>query len=65
MRRNKVTVVGSGAVGSTAAHWIASKELADVVLLDQVAGLPQGVALDLASSGPVEGFDLKKRMNSS
>jgi malate dehydrogenase len=59
MRRNKVTVVGSGAVGSTAAHWIASKELADVVLLDQVAGLPQGVALDLASSGPVEGFDLK------
>lgn len=59
MRRNKVTVVGSGAVGSTAAHWIASKELADVVLLDQVAGLPQGVALDLSSSGPVEGFDLK------
>ncbi|MBX3082384.1 MAG: malate dehydrogenase [Anaerolineae bacterium] len=58
MRRNKVTVVGSGAVGSTAAHWIASKELADVVLVDQVQGLPQGVALDLASSGPVEGFDL-------
>jgi malate dehydrogenase len=59
MRRNKVTVVGSGAVGSTAAHWIASKELADVVLMDQVPGLPQGVALDLASSAPVENFDLK------
>jgi malate dehydrogenase len=58
-RRNKVTVVGSGAVGSASAHWIASKELADVVLMDQVQGLPQGVALDLASSGPVEGFDLK------
>jgi malate dehydrogenase len=58
-RRNKVTVVGSGAVGSAAAHWIASKELADVVLVDQVQGLPQGVALDLASSAPVEGFDLK------
>src|SRR5260370_91291 len=58
MRRNKVTVVGAGAVGSTAAHWIASKELADVVLTDIAQGLPQGVALDLASSGPVEGFDL-------
>src|SRR5258708_17114270 len=57
--RKKVTVVGSGAVGSTAAHWIASKELADVVLTDVVQGLPQGVALDLAESGPVEGFDLK------
>jgi malate dehydrogenase len=56
--RKKVTVVGAGAVGSTAAHWIASKELADVVLTDLVQGLPQGVALDLASSGPVEGFDL-------
>src|SRR5215471_413332 len=57
--RKKVTVVGSGAVGSAAAHWIASKELADVVLTDVVQGLPQGVALDLAESGPVEGFDLK------
>ncbi|MBE2195816.1 MAG: malate dehydrogenase [Anaerolinea sp.] len=59
MRRNKVTVVGAGAVGSTSAHWIATKELADVVLVDLVNGLPQGVALDLASSGPVEDFDLK------
>lgn len=57
--RKKVTVVGAGAVGSSAAHWIVSKELADVVLTDLVQGLPQGVALDLAESGPVEGFDLK------
>jgi len=57
--RKKVTVVGSGAVGSTAAHWIASKELADVVLTDVVQGLPQGIALDLSQSGPVEGFDLR------
>jgi len=56
--RKKVTVVGSGAVGSAAAHWIASKELADVVLTDIVQGLPQGIALDLAQCGPVEGFDL-------
>lgn len=57
--RKKVTVVGSGAVGSAAAHWIVSKELADVVVTDIVKGLPQGIALDLAQSGPVEGFDLK------
>jgi len=56
--RKKVTVVGSGAVGSSAATWIASKELADVVLTDVVQGLPQGVALDLSQCGPVEGFDL-------
>jgi len=58
-RRNKVTVVGAGFVGSTAAHWIASKELADVVLVDIVEGMPQGKALDLAQAGPVEGFDCK------
>ncbi|MBO9309575.1 MAG: malate dehydrogenase [Chloroflexi bacterium] len=57
--RKKVTIVGAGAVGSTAAHWIVSKELADVVLVDVVQGLPQGIALDLAQAAPVEGFDLK------
>lgn len=56
--RKKVTVVGAGAVGSTSAHWIASKELADVVLVDVVQGLPQGIALDLFCAGPVEDFDL-------
>jgi malate dehydrogenase len=58
-RRNKVTVVGAGNVGATAAHWIASKELADVVLVDIVEGMPQGKALDLAQSGPVEDFDVR------
>lgn len=59
MRRNKVTVVGAGNVGATCAHWIASKELADVVLVDIVEGMPQGKALDLMQSSPVEDFDLR------
>ncbi|QQS42559.1 MAG: malate dehydrogenase [Acidobacteriota bacterium] len=58
-RRNKVTVVGAGNVGATAAHWIASKELADVVLVDIVEGVPQGKALDLAQAAPIDGFDVK------
>jgi malate dehydrogenase len=57
MRRAKVTVVGGGFVGSTAAHWIASKELADVVLIDINGEMAAGKALDLLQSGPVEGFD--------
>ncbi len=57
-RRHKVTIVGAGNVGATCAHWIASKELADCVLVDIVEGMPQGKALDLRQSGPVEGFDL-------
>jgi len=56
-KRAKVTVVGGGFVGSTAAHWIASKELADVVLIDINGEMAQGKALDLAQAGPVEGFD--------
>lgn len=56
--RSKVTIIGAGFVGSTAAHWIATKELADVVLIDIVEGVPQGKALDLAEAGPIEGFDL-------
>ena len=55
--RKKVTVVGSGNVGATAAHWIAAKELADVVLLDVVEGVPQGKALDLLQAMPVEKRD--------
>ena len=57
-KRNKITVVGAGNVGATAAHWIASKELADVVLVDIVDGVPQGKALDLAETAPIEGFDV-------
>src|SRR3982075_4490703 len=55
--RKKVTVVGSGNVGATAAHWIASKELADVVLIDIVEGLPQGKGLDLLEAMPIEKRD--------
>src|SRR3954465_6485256 len=57
--RNKVTVVGAGNVGATAAHWIASKELADVVLVDIFEGTPQGKSLDLAQAAPIDGFDVK------
>lgn len=55
--RNKVTVVGAGHVGATTAQRIAEKELADVVLVDIVEGMPQGKALDLLQTGPVEGYD--------
>src|SRR2546421_5008470 len=58
-KRNKVTVVGAGNVGATAAHWLASKELGDVVLVDVIEGVPQGKALDLAQAAPVEGFDAR------
>src|SRR5687767_10123470 len=57
--RKKITVVGAGNVGATAAHWLAAKELGDVVLVDIVEGVPQGKALDLAQAAPVEGFDVR------
>jgi malate dehydrogenase len=59
MRRNKITVVGAGNIGATAAHWIAAKELADVVLVDIVEGVPQGKSLDLMQAAPIDGFDIK------
>ena len=55
--RKKVTIVGAGNVGATAAHWIAAKELADVVLIDVVEGVPQGKALDLLQAMPIEKRD--------
>ncbi|MGB9751966.1 MAG: malate dehydrogenase [Roseiflexus castenholzii] len=57
--RPKVSIIGAGFVGSTAAHWIASKELGDVVLVDIIDGVPQGKGLDLLQAGPIEGFDVK------
>ncbi|MGH9899938.1 MAG: malate dehydrogenase [Pyrinomonadaceae bacterium] len=57
--RNKITVVGAGNVGATAALWIASKELGDVVLVDIVEGVPQGKALDMAETGPIESYDVR------
>lgn len=59
VKRNKVTVVGGGNVGATAAHWIAAKELADVVLVDIMEGMPQGKSLDLAQAAPIDGFDVR------
>jgi malate dehydrogenase len=61
MRRAKISIIGAGNVGATAAHWAAAKELGDIVLVDvpQVDGMPQGKALDLSQAGPVEGFDAK------
>lgn len=57
--RPKITVIGSGFVGSTTAHFLALHELGDVVLLDIAEGIPQGKALDLSQAAAVEGWDLK------
>jgi malate dehydrogenase len=59
MARNKIALIGSGQIGGTLALLAAVKELGDVVLFDIVDGVPQGKALDLAQSGPVEGFNAK------
>jgi malate dehydrogenase len=56
-KRKKITVIGAGFVGSTAAHWAAQKELGDVVLLDINEGAAKGKALDLFEASPVEQFD--------
>lgn len=58
-KRKKISVIGAGFVGSTCAHWAASKQLGDVVLLDINDGAAKGKALDLLQSSPVEGFDVK------
>lgn len=57
--RKKVTVIGSGNVGSTVAQRLADKQLADVVLLDIVDGVPQGKSLDMLEAGPIEGYDVR------
>src|ERR1700759_1214728 len=57
MARQKIALIGGGQIGGTLAHLLALKELGDVVLFDIMEGLPQGKSLDLAQSGPVEGFD--------
>jgi malate dehydrogenase len=56
-RRPKISVIGAGFVGSTCAHWAASKELGDVVLIDINGDAAKGKALDLFEASPVEGFD--------
>jgi malate dehydrogenase len=59
MARKKIALIGGGQIGGTLAHLIGLKELGDVVLFDIVDGLPQGKSLDIAQSGPVEGYDAK------
>src|SRR3989344_5871933 len=58
MPRPKISIIGAGNVGATTAHWIASKELGDIVILDILDGMPQGKSLDLLESAPLEGFDV-------
>ena len=57
MARNKIALIGAGNIGGTLAHLAGLKELGDVVLFDIIDGIPQGKALDLAESSPIEGFD--------
>jgi len=57
--RNKVSIIGAGMTGSTTAHWLAEKEIADIVLVDIVEGMPQGKALDLQEALPVIGKDVR------
>jgi malate dehydrogenase len=57
MARNKIALIGSGMIGGTLAHLAGMKDLGDVVLFDIADGVPQGKALDLAQSSPIEGFD--------
>ena len=59
MARNKIALIGSGMIGGTLAHLAGLKEMGDVVLFDIAEGLPEGKALDLSQSAPVEGFDAK------
>ena len=57
MAKSKIALIGGGNIGGTLAHLAALKEFGDIVIFDIVEGLPQGKALDLAQSGPIEGFD--------
>ena len=65
MARSKIALIGAGQIGGTLAHLIGLKELADVVLFDIVDGVPQGKALDIAESAPVDGFDADLKGTSS
>lgn len=59
--KNKITIVGAGNVGATTAHWLAERELGDIILVDipQVEGMPQGKGLDMTQAGPVVGYDTR------
>ncbi len=57
--RHKISIIGAGNVGATAALMIAQRELGDVVMLDIIPDMPQGKALDMAEASPIEGFDVR------
>jgi malate dehydrogenase len=57
--KNKVSIIGAGFTGSTTAHWLAERELADLVVVDILEGMPQGKMLDLQQAMPVIGKDVK------
>jgi malate dehydrogenase len=59
MARPKIALIGAGQIGGTLAHLIGIKELGDVVLFDIMEGIPQGKALDIAQSSPVDGYDVR------
>jgi malate dehydrogenase len=59
MARNKIALIGSGMIGGTLAHLAGLKELGDIVLFDIAEGIPEGKALDIAESSPIEGFDAR------
>jgi malate dehydrogenase len=65
MARRKIALIGAGMIGGTLAHLAAQRELGDIVLFDIVDGVPQGKALDLAQSGPIDGFDARLKGTSS
>ena len=56
---NKISIIGAGMTGSTAAHWLAERELADLVLVDVVEGMPQGKSLDMQEAMPIIGRDVE------
>ncbi|MEM0988289.1 MAG: malate dehydrogenase [Pseudomonadota bacterium] len=59
MSRSKIALIGAGQIGGTLAHLVGLKEMGDVILFDIVEGVPQGKALDIAESSPVDGFDAR------
>src|ERR1700733_9991328 len=65
MARKKIALIGGGQIGGTLAHLVALKELGDVVIFDIAEGLPQGKSLDIAQSGPVDGFNAKLKGTNS
>src|SRR5512136_1284277 len=56
---HKISIIGAGMTGSTVAHWLAERELGDLVLVDVIEGLPQGKGLDLQEAMPIIGRDVE------